>query len=222
MRESVTAGLQEMESHNSLLIIILVSTAPEVSADNKLTEPWRGNAIDSCLSPCGFEQAAYIDDMVPKKRSKRLFVLIGGGAALAAAAGLTFTALSQNIDYFYQPGDVDSQIIETGRRIRLGGLVAHGSVRDGTGVEKIFDVTDGETSITVVYDGILPDLFREGQGVIAQGRFGAGDIFHADVILAKHDENYKPRELEGLHGDETKSSYSYGDKANGTVTNTPD
>jgi len=124
-------------------------------------------------------------------------MLLGGGALLiAGATGLTITALSQNIDYFYAPSDLDAPLTQSARRIRLGGLVAEGSVRDGTGVEKIFDVTDGSATVTVTYDGILPALFREGQGVIAQGRFGANGVFDADLILAKHDENYKPKELQ--------------------------
>ena len=118
---------------------------------------------------------------------------------MAGAAVLTFAALSQNIDYFYSPQDIAKARAEGSdkltRRIRLGGLVADGSVRDGDGVEKIFDVTDGAANVTVIYDGILPDLFREGQGVIAQGRFDEAGIFNADIILAKHDENYKPKEL---------------------------
>ncbi|MEL6506393.1 MAG: cytochrome c maturation protein CcmE [Pseudomonadota bacterium] len=143
--------------------------------------------------------------MKPIKRNRRVLYLGVGGLALAMAAGLTFTALSQNIDYFYTPGDVIAAT-STGeplpaRRIRLGGLVAEGTVRDGAGVEKIFEVTDGKDKITVTYDGILPDLFSEGQGVIAQGRFGPDGHFKADIILAKHDENYEPKELAGI-GDE--------------------
>ncbi len=133
--------------------------------------------------------------MKPTRRNKRLLFLGAGATALGGAALLAFTALSQNIDYFYSPGDIASGNADTSRRIRLGGLVAEGSVKDGTGVEKVFDVTDGAASVTVRYDGILPALFREGQGVIAQGRFQGDGIFKADIILAKHDENYEPKEL---------------------------
>ncbi|MEO1149760.1 MAG: cytochrome c maturation protein CcmE [Pseudomonadota bacterium] len=143
--------------------------------------------------------------MKPVKRNQRILYLGIGGVALAAAAGLTFTALSQNIDYFYTPGDVVAAATAgtplPDRRIRLGGLVAEGTVRDGTGVKKIFDVTDGKDQITVSYDGILPDLFSEGQGVIAQGRFQPDGLFKADIILAKHDENYEPKELVGIAKD---------------------
>ena len=148
--------------------------------------------------------------MKPTRRNKRLALLSLGGVALGLAALLTFTALSQNLDYFYTPEDIVAGKAGLTRRIRLGGLVARDSIRNGEGVERIFDVTDGSASVTVIYNGILPDLFREGQGVIAQGRFKEGHtnsepdqsiVFIADIILAKHDENYKPKELkEALEG----------------------
>lgn len=110
---------------------------------------------------------------------------------LGLAAGLTLTALEDNVVYFYGPselGDVTPQ-----QRIRVGGLVQDGSI---TRLEKtvLFDVSDGEDTLTVSYDGILPDLFREGQGIIAEGYYN-GDRLDADVILAKHDETYMPKEV---------------------------
>lgn len=133
--------------------------------------------------------------MKPRRRNQRLILLALGGAALTGAALLAATALSQNLDYFYSPEDIEAGRADPDKRIRLGGLVAEGSVRNGDGVAKVFEVTDGIARVTITYDGILPDLFREGQGVIAQGRMNSDGIFHADIILAKHDENYKPKEL---------------------------
>ncbi len=141
---------------------------------------------------------AIIYFMKPARRNKRIALLALGAAGLAGAAALAFTALSQNLDYFYTPEDIAAGQADPSRRIRLGGVVAAGSVRNGEGVEKVFDVTDGAASITVRYDGILPDLFREGQGIIAQGRLNTEGTFIADIILAKHDENYKPKELKGV------------------------
>ena len=133
--------------------------------------------------------------MKPVKRSKRIAYLAAGAGALGAAAFLILSALEHNVAYFYSPSELDSAS-RNAPRIRLGGLVAAGTVMQGDNAETRFDVTDGAATVTVRYVGILPDLFREGQGVIAQGRFSDNNIFKADIILAKHDENYKPRELE--------------------------
>ncbi|NBC33746.1 MAG: cytochrome c maturation protein CcmE [Alphaproteobacteria bacterium] len=126
-------------------------------------------------------------------------ILLGVGAATA----LTLTAFEDNILFFYSPSDVDERGVEPGRRIRLGGVVAEDSVgehRDGVSVR--FTVTDWEREIDVVYAGLLPDLFRECQGVVAEGTLGADGIFVADQVLAKHDENYMPPEVaESLQGD---------------------
>ena len=142
--------------------------------------------------------------MKPVKRNQRLALLALGAVALSGAGLLAVTALSENLDYFYTPASIKNGEADLTRRIRLGGLVKAGSLGNGDGVAKIFEVTDGGASITVQYDGILPDLFREGQGVIAIGRFD-GDLFIAENILSKHDETYKPRELEGLTEGEPSS-----------------
>lgn len=129
------------------------------------------------------------------RKQKRAIVIAAGMCFLALAAGLTLVALGQQTSYFYMPADVLANPVQAGERIRLGGLVEDGSVEriDGTTVR--FSVTDGQHSIKVGYTGILPDLFREGQGVVAEGTFGADGTFVADSVLAKHDENYMPREI---------------------------
>lgn len=136
--------------------------------------------------------------MKPIHRNRRLGLVLGGGVLLAAAAALVFTALQRNIAYFYTPSEAAEAIIEPGARIRLGGLVETGSLEHGDGLEINFRVTDGGATMPVAYSGIVPDLFREGQGVIAQGAFNEEGVFVASTILAKHDENYIPKELQGI------------------------
>lgn len=133
--------------------------------------------------------------MKPLHRNRRIGFIAAGAILLAGAAFLVFSALEQNISYFYTPSKALAANIGPEKRIRLGGLVELGSVKNEGGAEMTFSVTDGATSIVVSYTGIKPDLFREEQGVIAQGRLNDSGIFIADTILAKHDENYVPREL---------------------------
>lgn len=133
--------------------------------------------------------------MKPPKRNKRLVYLALTGSALTAAAFLMFSALSQNVSYFYSPVQIENGEADGQAQIRLGGLVADGSITRGEGTMTTFIVTDGAANVVVQYNGILPDLFREGQGVIAQGKFDTNHVFIAQTILAKHDENYKPKEL---------------------------
>ena len=129
-------------------------------------------------------------------RKQRRIALVGGGLALiGAAAALILTALSQNIVYFYAPAELSAHPVREGQRFRLGGLVMQGSVRHEAGNIALFTVTDRKAEVAVRYQGILPDLFREGQGVVAEGRLGAGGVFQADQVLAKHDERYMPREV---------------------------
>ncbi len=129
-----------------------------------------------------------------KRKHKRFtFVVIAGGL-IAVAAGLMLSAFEENIVFFRTPGDVASGAIEEGRRMRLGGLVAEGSVEPGADGLVRFTITDTVDTVVVNYVGILPDLFREGQGVIAEGKL-AGGVFMADEVLAKHDENYMPPEV---------------------------
>ena len=136
--------------------------------------------------------------MKPIHRNRRLSLVAGGGVLLAGAAWLTFTALQRNISYFYTPSEAEDAQIAPETRIRLGGLVETGSLEHGDGLEISFRVTDGTATLPVTYSGIVPDLFREGQGVIAQGAFNAEGVFVAQTILAKHDENYIPKELQGI------------------------
>ena len=133
--------------------------------------------------------------MAASRKKKRL-VLIGlAGLVLAMAAGLVLAALEEQIVFFKTPSDLVAEPVETGVRIRLGGLVKEGSVVRGQGTTVTFAVTDTDHDVPVSYTGILPDLFREGQGIVAEGKFGPGGGFMADTVLAKHDETYMPKEV---------------------------
>jgi len=130
-----------------------------------------------------------------KSRHKRMFLIGGGLAAIAIVATLMFNAFNSNMVFFFSPSDVKANKAPIDRDFRLGGLVEEGSLqREDDGLTVHFKVTDGAESIAVVYTGILPDLFREGQGVVAQGRLAEGS-FAASEVLAKHDENYMPPEV---------------------------
>ncbi|HET9470622.1 MAG TPA: cytochrome c maturation protein CcmE [Usitatibacter sp.] len=126
----------------------------------------------------------------------RRFAWIGAGiAALAVAATLVLNAFQSNLVFFFTPSQVVSHEAPQGRSFRIGGLVEAGSVvRDKDALTVRFRVTDTAKTIPVTYTGILPDLFREGKGVVAQGKLGPDGIFHANEVLAKHDENYMPPE----------------------------
>ena len=128
-----------------------------------------------------------------KPRHKRLVGIGLGAAALAVAAALVLTAFEKNLVFFFTPSQVAANEAPQGRTFRIGGMVLAGSVRR-SGVEVEFVVTDTAKSIPVVYSGALPDLFREGKGVVAQGQLGADGVFRAREVLAKHDENYMPPE----------------------------
>ena len=129
-------------------------------------------------------------------RKQRRLVLIGSGVGvLAVAVALMLSALRDSIVFFNSPSDVMEKHVAPGTRIRLGGLVKNGTVARGNNLSVRFEVTDGENGIPVNYQGVLPDLFREGQGVVAEGALDAGGSFNADSILAKHDESYMPKEV---------------------------
>lgn len=128
------------------------------------------------------------------RKGRRLLLIGIAGLVLACSAALVLTALNDTIVFFNGPTEIVEKRPEPGTRIRLGGLVAEGSVKRA-GSEVSFAVTDGNNTIPVTYAGLLPDLFREGQGVITDGTIGAGGIFRADNVLAKHDETYMPREV---------------------------
>jgi cytochrome c-type biogenesis protein CcmE len=135
------------------------------------------------------------------RKRRRLLALGVGMFLLAAATALVLAAFNDNLVFFYSPSDlaeksIGPMAIGPDRRIRIGGLVEPQSVRrlaDGRGVD--FRVTDGRTTVAVVYDGVLPDLFREGQGVVAEGRLRGDGVFAASSVLAKHDEKYMPPEV---------------------------
>jgi cytochrome c-type biogenesis protein CcmE len=129
-------------------------------------------------------------------RKQRRGLLIGiGVGVLSVAAILMLFAFQQSIVFFHTPSDVAARKIAPDARFRLGGLVAQGSVVRGAGTHVEFAVTDTLETVPVTYEGILPDLFREGQGVVAEGRIGADGRFVADTVLAKHDETYMPPEV---------------------------
>jgi cytochrome c-type biogenesis protein CcmE len=130
--------------------------------------------------------------MTPKRR--RMWLLVASLAVLGGAVSLVLTALNDNLVFFYSPTQIAEKSIPPERRFRLGGLVEMGSVKKD-GQEVRFVVTDTHKTIAVVYRGLLPDLFREGQGVVAEGSLGADGVFVAREVLAKHDENYMPPEV---------------------------
>jgi cytochrome c-type biogenesis protein CcmE len=130
-----------------------------------------------------------------KPRHKRLALVGAGLALLAGAALLVLNAFRSNLVFFYSPTQVAAHEAPQGKPFRIGGLVQTGSLQRGAdGVSVSFVVTDTAQSIPVVYSGILPDLFKEGKGVVAQGELGADGVFRAREVLAKHDENYMPPE----------------------------
>ncbi len=129
-------------------------------------------------------------------RKQRRLILIGSSlGVLAIAVGLVLSAIRSSIVFFQSPSDVVEHQLAPGTRIRIGGLVKTGSVERGDNLRIRFQVTDGKHDIPVQYQGIVPDLFREGQGVVAEGKFGPSGVFAADTVLAKHDERYMPKEV---------------------------
>lgn len=130
-----------------------------------------------------------------KTRHKRLAIIVVGLAALGVAAALVLNAFQSNLVFFYTPTQVLKGEAPKSGVFRVGGLVEQGSLKKD-GLKAQFIVTDTQNKITVSYEGILPDLFREGQGVVAQGKLHAGGDFTASQVLAKHDEKYTPREVQ--------------------------
>src|SRR3546814_9730984 len=130
------------------------------------------------------------------RKRRRLYAVLAGMAMLGLAVALVLTAFQDSIVFFYSPSDLAEKDVSPGQRFRLGGLVAEGSVARGSeGITIRFRVTDGTKEVPVVYRGVLPDLFREGQGVVTEGTMAADGVFAASEVLAKHDENYMPPEL---------------------------
>jgi cytochrome c-type biogenesis protein CcmE len=130
-----------------------------------------------------------------KTRHKRIAFIVAGLTGLGIAAALVLSAFQNNLVFFFSPSQVAAKEAPVGRTFRVGGLVEKGTVkRDSDGLTVRFVVTDTAQSIPVVYKGILPDLFKEGRGCVAQGRVGNDGVFYAETVLAKHDENYMPPE----------------------------
>lgn len=126
-----------------------------------------------------------------KPRQKRLVFILAGIAIFSAAVGLVLYALKNNVSLYFTPTQVYNKEAPLARSFRIGGLVVAGSLkRESDGLTVHFDVTDTQKTIPVTYKGILPDLFKEGKGVVAQGKLQSDQVFHADEVLAKHDENY--------------------------------
>lgn len=129
-------------------------------------------------------------------RKQRRLSLIGVAlGVLALAVALVLGALKDSIVFFNSPTDVVEKHVKPGQRIRIGGLVKEGSVQRGNSLTVRFEVTDGRSTIPVAYQGLLPDLFREGQGIVAEGALDATGTLKADSVLAKHDETYMPKEV---------------------------
>ncbi len=130
-----------------------------------------------------------------KPRTRRALAVAVGLSLVGGASALVLNAFNDNLVFFFSPTQVMAQQAPQGRSFRIGGLVEAGSVQRGTQDLKLdFVVTDGAQRVPVRYTGLLPDLFQEGKGVVAQGKLGADGVFHADQVLAKHDENYMPPE----------------------------
>ena len=129
------------------------------------------------------------------RKQRRLTLIASAGAVLALALGLVLYALSDTIVFFHAPSDIAAKGVQPGTRFRLGGLVKEGSVRRGEDQQIAFQVEDGASAVSVYYRGLLPDLFREGQGIVAEGLLEPSGVFRADTVLAKHDETYMPREV---------------------------
>jgi len=129
-----------------------------------------------------------------RRRDQRLIMIAAAGAVLVLAMTLTFMGLRDSVVYFVAPSDL-AEKAEPGQRVRLGGLVVDGTLRRAEDGAMHFSMTDGGVVIDVRYEGILPDLFREGQGVVAEGTWRPGEAFQAERVLAKHDETYMPREV---------------------------
>ena len=128
-------------------------------------------------------------------RQKRLGFIVAGIVLVAAAVGLVLYALKNNVSLYFTPTQVFNKEAPQGRSFRIGGLVEEGSVkRENDGLTVHFNITDNDKIMPVVYKGILPDLFKEGKGVVAQGKLDEANVFRAEEVLAKHDENYMPPE----------------------------
>jgi cytochrome c-type biogenesis protein CcmE len=152
-----------------------------------------------------------------KRRHKRIGIILVGLAGLSLAAFLALSAFQNNLVFFFSPTQVAAKEAPINRTFRIGGLVEEGTLkRESDGLTVRFTVTDTAASIPVVYKGILPDLFKEGRGCVAQGRLGSDGVFQAEEVLAKHDENYMPPEA-GAAIDKAKNAKHAQDAAKSVV-----
>lgn len=155
-------------------------------------------------------------------RKQRRLTLIGCAlVVLAIAAGLVLNALRDSIVFFSTPSTVAEKHLGPGKRFRLGGLVQPGSLQRGDNLAVTFTVADGSATLPVAYKGILPDLFREGQGVVAEGALDASGVFRADTVLAKHDETYMPKDVADALKKQGHWKDDYGAKPDNKPGNTP-
>ena len=129
------------------------------------------------------------------RKRRRLIAVVAGLVMLGSATALVLAAFNDNLVFFYSPSDLAEKAVGPERRIRIGGLVEDQSLVHEDGRKVAFRVTDGKSELKVVYDGLLPDLFREGQGVVAEGKLRGDGVFVASSVLAKHDEKYMPPEV---------------------------
>lgn len=157
--------------------------------------------------------------MKPHRR-KKLGIILFIAAGLSVAAGVTLFALSQNINMFFTPTQVADGEVQFGTHFRIGGMVKEGSVvRSGDSLEVKFVTTDFVSDVPIQYEGILPDLFREGQGIVAEGQVDVAGVFQASRVLAKHDENYMSPEVKAAMdaaGASAENQRNYGGESNGT------
>ena len=154
-------------------------------------------------------------------RKQRRLILIGSSlGVLALAVGLVLSSLRDSIVFFNSPTDIADNKAAPGKRVRLGGMVKMGSLERGDNLQIRFEVTDGNKDIPVSYRGIVPDLFREGQGVVAEGHVEPGGTFAADTVLAKHDESYMPKDVADALKKQGHWKDDYGAKANGSASQT--
>ena len=147
------------------------------------------------------------------RKQRRLTIIGGSLAVLAVAAALVLNGMRDSIVFFSTPAMVAEKHIPAGRRFRLGGLVQPGSLVRGDNLAVTFQVADGSATLPVSYKGILPDLFREGQGVVAEGALDASGVFKADTVLAKHDETYMPKDVADALKKQGHWKDDYGNKA---------
>jgi cytochrome c-type biogenesis protein CcmE len=133
--------------------------------------------------------------MAMTRRQRRITLIGVSLGVLALAVALVLSALKDSIVFFNSPSDVMQKHVAAGTRIRLGGLVSPGSLVRSENMQVRFQLTDGNHAVTVAYQGLLPDLFREGQGVVTEGALDTAGVFRADTVLAKHDETYMPKEV---------------------------